>query len=167
MSGHGYRPTDSPPTLDTAVGCSAGKSAGVVFSAQPLHRRVSFAADVNTLNTKDDSLVLSETSPPLTQLVVEELEEDTLTLEVDEFEISSSQITPPLTQPVVEVMEEDTPTSEVDELAISSPESERPPPPGFPPFVFLEDDGEIDADEICAHFGGYVTDMSTDGYGVA
>ena len=32
VSGHGYRPTDSPPTLDTAVGCSTGKSAGVVFS---------------------------------------------------------------------------------------------------------------------------------------
>ena len=32
VSGHGYRLTDSPPTLDTAVGCSAGKSAGVVLS---------------------------------------------------------------------------------------------------------------------------------------
>ena len=53
-------------------------------------------------------------------------------------------------------MEDDTPTSEVD---ISSPESERPPPPGFPPFVFPEDDGGgINADEICAHFGRYVTE---------
>ena len=96
--------------------------------AQPLPRRVSFAKDVNTLNTKDDSPVLSETSPPLTQPVVEELEEDTPTSEVDEFEISSSQIILPLTQPVVEVMEEDTPTSEVDKLEISLSESERPPP---------------------------------------
>ena len=43
-------------------------------------------------------------------------------------------------------------------MDISSPESERPPPPGFPPFVFLEDDGGINADEICAHFGGYVAE---------
>ena len=57
-----------------------------------------------------------------------------------------SQISLPLTQPVVEEMEEDTPTSEVDGLEISSPESERPPPPGFPPFVFPEDDRGIDAD---------------------
>ena len=64
------------------------------------------------------------------------MEEDTSTLEVDEFEICALRITPPLTQPVIEGMEDDTPTSEVDELDISSPESERPPPPGFPPFVF-------------------------------
>ena len=115
--------------------------------AQPLPRRVSFAEDVDTLNTKDDSPVLSETSPPLTQLVVEKLEEDTSTSEVNEFEICVSQIT----QPVVERMEDD-------KLDISSPESERPPPPGFPPFVFPEDDGGIDADEIFAHFGGYVTE---------
>ena len=53
----------------------------------------------------------------------------------------SSETSPPLTQPVVEELEDDTPTSEVDELDDSSPESERPPPPGFPPFVFPEDDG--------------------------
>ena len=126
--------------------------------AQPLPRRVSFAEDVDTLHTKDDLPVSSETSPPLTQPVVEKLEEDTSTSEVDEIKICASQINPPLTQPVVEGMEDDTPTSEVDELDISSPESERPPPPEFPPFVFPEDDGGINADEICAHFGGYVTE---------
>ena len=94
---------------------------------QPLPRRVSFAEDVDTLNTEDDLPVLS-------------------------------QISPPLTQPVVEEMEEDTQTSEVDGLEISSPESERPSPPVFPPFVFREDDGGIDADEIGARFGGYATE---------
>ena len=54
-------------------------------------------------------------------------------------------------------MEEDTPTSEVEEIEISSPESGAPPPPGFPPFVFPEDDGGMDADEICARFGGSAT----------
>ena len=61
---------------------------------------------------------------------MENLEEDTSTSEVDEIKICASQITPPLTQP----------------------------PPGFPPFVFPEDDGGINVDEICVHFGGYVTE---------
>ena len=69
-----------------------------------------------------------------------------------------SPIDPPLTQPVVEEMEEDTPTSEVDVLQTTSPESERPPPPGFPPFVFPEDDGGMDADDICACFGDSATE---------
>ena len=63
----------------------------------------------------------------------------------------------PLTQPVVEEMEEDTPTSEGEETRISTPESGMPPPPGFPPFMFPEDDGGKDADEICARFGGPTT----------
>ena len=29
-----------------------------------------------------------------------------------------------------------------------------PPPPGFPPFLFPENDGGMDADDICARFGG-------------
>ena len=54
-----------------------------------------------------------------------------------------------LTQPVVEEMEEDTPTSEGDETRTSTPESGMPPLPGFPPFMFPEDDGGMEADEIC------------------
>ena len=65
-----------------------------------------------------------------------------------------SPISLPLTQPVVEEIEEDTRTSEVDEVQTTSPESGMPPPPGFPPFMFPEDDGGMDADEICARFGG-------------
>ena len=95
--------------------------------AQPPPHLVSFAEDANTLSTEDDSPVLS-------------------------------QISPPLTQPVVEGMEEDTPTSEVDGFETSSPESERPPPPGFPLFVFPEDDGGIDVDEICARLGESATE---------
>ena len=95
--------------------------------AQPLPRRVSFTEDVDTITTRDALPGSSETSPPLTQPVVEELEEDT-------------------------------PTWEVDELDSSTPESERPPPPGFPPFIFPEDDGGMNADEICAKFGKYVAE---------
>ena len=136
--------------------------------AQPLPRRVSFTEDVETLHTKDDLLVSSETSPPLTQPVVEELEEDTSSEEVDEIQICASQISPPLTQPVVEGIEDDTPTSEVDELDNSSPESERPPPPGFPPFVFPEDDvGDKCGRDLCAVREICGRDMSTDGYEVA
>ena len=76
--------------------------------AQPLPRRVSFAEDVDTLLTTDDLPVSSETSPPLMQPVVEKLEEDTSTSEVDEIKICASQIIPPLTQPVVEGIEDDT-----------------------------------------------------------
>ena len=76
VSGHGYRPSDSPPTLYTVVGC-AGKVPESCFPnaktavAQPPPRRMSFAEDANTLCTEDDSSVLSQISPPLTKPVVE------------------------------------------------------------------------------------------------
>ena len=54
-------------------------------------------------------------------------------------------------------MEDNTPTSEVDEIQTTTPESGMTPPPGFPPFMFPEDDGGMDADEICARFGGPTT----------
>ena len=82
--------------------------------------------------------------------------EEVITLNTEDLPVLSP-ISPPLTQPVVEKMEEDTPTSEVDEFQITSPESGTPPPPGFPPFVFPEDDGGIDAYEICARFAGSTT----------
>ena len=37
---------------------------------------------------------------------------------------------------------------------------EMPPPPGFPPFVFPDDDGGIDVDEICARLGECATETS-------
>ena len=85
-------------------------------------RRVSFAEEVTTLNA-DESL---ELSPVSLQLIL----------------------------PVVEEIENDPPTSEVDEIQTTMPESGVPPPPGFPPFLFPEKDGGMDADDICARFGG-------------
>ena len=64
-------------------------------AAQPSPRCVSFAEDTNMLSTEDDSPVLSQISPPLTQPVVEKMEQDTPTsetsspgdggIDVDEF----------------------------------------------------------------------------------
>ena len=65
-----------------------------------------------------------------------------------------SPVSPPLTLPVVEKVEDDPPTSAVDETRITMPESGMPPPPGFPPYLFPENDGGMDADDICARFGG-------------
>ena len=59
--------------------------------AQAPPRHVSFAEDANTLSTEDDSPVLSQISPPLTQPVVQEMEEDTPTSEVDGLESSSPE----------------------------------------------------------------------------
>ena len=63
-------------------------------------------------------------------------------------------------KPVVEVTDEDAPASEGDGLQTCSPESEMPPPPGFAPFVFPDDDGGIDVDEICARLGECATETS-------
>ena len=93
--------------------------------AQSRPRRVSFTEEVTTLNM--------DKSP--------------------EF----SPMSLPLTQPVVEEMEEDTPTPEVNEAQTIMLESGMPPPPGFPLFMFPEDDGGMDADDICAQFGGPTT----------
>ena len=65
-----------------------------------------------------------------------------------------SPVSPPLILPVVEEIENDPPTTELDEIRTTTPESGVPPPPGFPPFLFPENDGGVDADDICARFGG-------------
>ena len=94
--------------------------------AQPLPRRVSFAEDVDTLPIRDALPESSDTSPPLTQ-------------------------------PVVEVFEKDTPTWEVEELDSSSPESERPPPPGFPPTRFVRSSGIMWQRHVNRRIRGCVT----------
>ena len=65
-----------------------------------------------------------------------------------------SSVSPPLILPVVEEIENNPPTTELDEIRTTTPESGVPPPPGFPPFLFPENDGGMDADDICARFGG-------------
>ena len=68
-----------------------------------------------------------------------------------------SPVSPPLILPVLEKIENDPPTTEVDEIRTTTPESGMPPPPGFPPFLFPENDGGMDADDICAQFSGPTT----------
>ena len=59
-----------------------------------------------------------------------------------------------LTLPVVEEIDNDPPAAELVEMQTTTPESGVPPPPGFLPFLFPENDGGMDIDDICARFGG-------------
>ena len=55
---------------------------------------------------------------------------------------------------MAEEIDNDPPVAELVEMQTTTLESEVPPPPGFPPFLFPENDGGMDADDICARFGG-------------
>ena len=59
---------------------------------------------------------------------------------------------PSLTMLVVEDMNHDTPPSELVPMSTTTPESNLPPPPGFTPFVWLEDDGGLDVEDLCKRF---------------
>ena len=61
---------------------------------------------------------------------------------VEEAEVLVSEAgVPSLTLPVVEDTNHDTPASELFPMMTTMPESSLPPPPGFAPFVWPEDDG--------------------------
>ena len=60
----------------------------------------------------------------------------------------------PLILPVVEELENDPPAAELVGIKTPTPESGVPPPLGFLPFLFSENDGGMDADDLCARFGG-------------
>ena len=88
-------------------------------------------------------LIYKYVSQPLTPPVV-----------VEEAAVVSKTGPTPLNMPVVERIEYDSPAAEPVELQTITPESGVLPPPGFPPFLFPENDGGMDADDICARFGG-------------
>ena len=98
--------------------------------------------EINTLNA-DESPEVPPVSPPLTLSVV-----------MEEAAVVSTTGPTPLIMPVVERIEYDSPVAEPVEIQTITPESGVPPPPGFPPFLFPENDGGMDADDICARFGG-------------
>ena len=113
-------------------------------------RRVSFADEVTTLNEEEINMRNADESPevppvsqPLTPPVV-----------MEEAAIISKTGPTPLIMLVVERIEYDSPAAEPVELQTITPESGVLPPPGFPPFLFPENDGGMDADDIYARFGG-------------
>ena len=118
--------------------------------SQARRRRVSFANEVTTLNEEeintlnaDESPEVPPVSPPLTLPVV-----------MEEAAVVSKTGPTPLIMPVVERIEYDSPVVELVHIQTTTPESGVLPPPGFPPFLFPENDGGMDADDICARFGG-------------
>ena len=98
--------------------------------------------EVTTLNA-DESPESPPVSPPLILLVV-----------MEEAAVVSATGATPLIVSVVEEIENDSPVAELVELQTTTPKSGVLPPPGFPPFLFPENDGGMDADDICAWFGG-------------
>ena len=95
------------------------------------------------MQSADNSPELSQLIPPLILPVV-----------VEEVALASETGVPPLILPVVEELVNDTPAAELVGVKTPAPESGVPPPPGFLPFLFPENDGGMDADDICARFGG-------------
>ena len=91
----------------------------------------------------DDLPELSQLIPPLILPVV--VEEGAL--------VAETGVTP-LILPVVEEIDNDTPAVEMVNKKTPTAEYGMPPPPGFLPFLFPENDGGMDADELCARFGG-------------
>ena len=110
--------------------------------AQSRCRRVSFAEEVTMLSA-DASPESSQLIPPLILPVV-----------VEEVALDSETGEPPLILPVVEELVDDTPVADLFGVKTPAPESGVQPPPGFLPFLFPENDGGMDADDICARFGG-------------
>ena len=110
--------------------------------SQSRRRRVSFAEEVTTLNADE----LPEFSPASPLLI--------LPVVVEEAAVVSATGATPLILPVVEEIENYLQAAELVEMQATTPESGVPPPPGFPPFLFPENDGGMDADDICARFGG-------------
>ena len=73
---------------------------------------------------------------------------------VEEANLVSDAGVPSLILPVVEEFNNGTPAAELVEMEPSTSESGLPPPPGFPPFVWPEDDGGMDVDDLCTRFSG-------------
>ena len=124
-------PSSGAPPGQVPAECFPEETAPV---SQSRRRRVSFA----------ESPELSPLIPPLILPVV-----------VEEAALISATGGTPLILPVVEELDNDPPAAELVGMKTPTPESGVPPPPGFLPFLFLENDGGMDADDLCARFGGF------------
>ena len=132
-------PSSGAPPGQVPVECFLEETAHV---SQSRRRRVSFAEEVTTLSA-DESPELSPVSPPLILPVV-----------VEEAAVVSATGATPLILLVAEEIDNDPPAAELVEMQTTTPESGVPPPPGFLQFLFPENDGGMDADDICVRFGG-------------
>ena len=132
-------PSSGAPPGQVPAECFPGETAPV---PQSRRRRVSFADEVTMLG-KGDSPECSQLVPPLILPVV-----------VEEAILVSEPSGPSLILPVVEEFNNNAPAAELVEMEPSTTESGLPPPPGFPPFVWPEDDGWMDVDDLCARFSG-------------
>ena len=94
-----------------------------------------------TVLGKEDLLECSQLVQPLILPVV-----------VEEAVLVSEAGVPSLILPVVEELNNDAP--ELVEMELSASESGLPPLPGFPPFVWPEDDGGMHIDDLCTWFSG-------------
>ena len=130
-------PSSRAPPGQVPVECFPGETAPVT---QPRRRCVSFADGVTVLG-EEDSPECSQLVPPLILPVV-----------VEEAVLVSETGVPSLILPVVEELNNDEPAAELVEMEPSTSESRLPPPPGFPHFVWPEDDGGMDIDDLCARF---------------
>ena len=132
-------PSSGAPPGQVPMECFPEATAPV---SQSHRRRVSFAEEVTTLNTE----VLPEFSPVSPPLI--------LPVVVEEAAVVSATRATSLILPVVGEIDNDPPAAELGEMQTTTPESGVPPPLGFPPFLFPENDGGMDANDICARFGG-------------
>ena len=132
-------PSSRAPPGQVPTECFLGETGPVT---QPRRRRVSFADGVTMLG-EEDSPECSQLVPPLILPVVGE-----------EAVLVSEAGVPSLILPVVEELNNDAPSAELVEMEPSTLESGLPPPPGFPPFVWPEDDGGMGIDDLCTRFSG-------------
>ena len=127
-------PSSGAPPGQVPVECIPEETAPISQS--------SFADEVAMLSA-EDLPEFSRLVPPLILPVV-----------VEEAALVSETGVTPLILPVVEELINETPAAELVEMKTTTPESGVPPPPGFLPFVFPENDGGMDADDLCALFSG-------------
>ena len=123
-------PSTGAPPGQVPPECFPGTTAPV---QQSRRRCVSFADEVTMLDA-EESPQDSQLIPPLILPVV-----------VEEAVVGVSEAgLPSPTMPVVEDMDPVTPPADLIPMTTTMPESGLPPPPGFTPFVWPEDDGGID-----------------------
>ena len=124
---------------------SSGSGAAGVFPGEDGSRpAVSLPHVVRIILEAEDTPEDTQSVPPLILPVV-----------VEETEVLISETgVPPLTLPVVEDIYYDTPASEMVPMMTTPSESSLPPPPRFAPFVFPENDGGMDLEDLCTLFIG-------------